>query len=52
MLYIVIVQQLWEFFKRRVGRLRKNWRDFRKDLEKFVEKHCNKTRRSPNDGLS
>ena len=25
-----------------MGSLRKNWRDFRKELEKFVEKHCNK----------
>ena len=31
-----------------MGSLRKNWRDFRKELEKFVEKHCNKIRPSAN----
>ena len=31
-----------------MGSLRKNWRDFRKELEKFVEKHCNKIHPSAN----
>ena len=31
-----------------MGSLRKNWRDFRKELEKFVEKYCNKIHPSAN----
>jgi len=40
-LYAVIVQHTLFFFKRALSRMRKNWRDFRKELEKFVKKDCN-----------
>ena len=39
-----IVQQPSFFCKRVLDRMRKNWRDFRKELEKFVKKDCNNSR--------